>query len=77
MPKFSTIRNGDVLFDCHRYRMGDTTSTTMGTWTVRVIKVQKNGAMVSWNGNEPKFWFIRSLEKLRRSRPSVDEARGR
>lgn len=69
MIKFGTIHDGDVLYDCHRHRRGNTTSTEMGTWQVRVIEKKENGAVVSWNGNPKQFWSIRSLEKLRRSRP--------
>lgn len=35
--KFSLIKKGDVIYDCHRYKMGNTTMTRMGCWDVRVL----------------------------------------
>lgn len=68
MPiKFESINNGDVLYDCHKYRMGNTTRTAWGTWRVIVIEKGDHGAMASWNANAPRFFSRRSLEKLRRT----------
>lgn len=75
MPKFDTIKPGDILYDVHSYRMGNTKMRAQGCWEVRVIEVdaERRRALVSWNGNTPDWrpWF--KLEKYRRSRPKRKE----
>lgn len=65
----STVKAGDTLYDCHRYRMGNTSMTAMGTWNVKVTEVQERGVIASWNGNPAKFFGWRTVEKWRRSKP--------
>jgi len=69
MVAFSTIKNGDTLYDCHRYRMGNTTRTKMGTWLVRVLEVypDRRSARVSWNSNTAEIWSETRLRRLRRT----------
>lgn len=64
--KYEQVKAGDVLFDCHRYRMGNTTMSRMGTWLVTVLEIKDGGAMVSWNGNRPEFYPRHRVERLRR-----------
>jgi hypothetical protein len=73
MVAFSTIKPGDVLYDCHRTKMGNTTMSRMGTWTVHIISIdtERRMAMVSWNGNMPSRWTERQISKLRRSKPAT------
>lgn len=73
MIKFGKIKAGDILYDVHSYRMGNTTLRSMGVWTVRVISVSDNGtAMVSWNGNPAEKWYAHKLEKLRAKKPEME-----
>ena len=69
MPVFDKIKAGDRLWDCHRTKMGNTTLTKMGSWTVDVKEVDpvKRKALVSWNGNRPEWWGEGQLRRLRRS----------
>jgi hypothetical protein len=71
MVAFSTVKVGDVLYDCRRQRMGNTTMSRMETWLVRVIEVdaEKRRALVSWNSNAPRWTDERDLKSYRRSRP--------
>lgn len=73
--KFDKVQAGDVLYDCHKYRMGNTLVTTMGTWKVKILEKSEHGCRVSWNGNTPRFWSIGMVEKLRRApvkaRPTI------
>jgi hypothetical protein len=64
--KFEKIKAGDVLYDVHSYRMGNTTLRSLGCWEVRVISVdpQLRNAVVSWNSNRPETWSERRLKKL-------------
>jgi hypothetical protein len=78
MVAFSTIKPGDVLWDCHREKMGNTKMTRMGTWRVVVYEVNQEtrSALVSWNGNPRKLWGERKLKALRRSKPGSRPAVG-
>jgi len=69
--KFEKIEAGMTLFDVHKERAGNTTLSTMGCWTVFVVRVDRdtNSAMVSWNGNPTERWYRFRLEKLRAKRP--------
>lgn len=69
--KFENIKAGDVLYDVHRQKMGNTTLSSMGVWTVKIIEVNEFGATVSWNGNRPEKWGIKRLRKLRVKRPEL------
>ena len=71
--KFHKVKAGDVLYDVHSYRMGNTTLRSMGVWEVHVISVDDNGtAMVSWNGNRPEKWYAHRIEKLRAKKPEME-----
>lgn len=64
--KFEKVEPGMTLYDRHRYRMGNTTLTSIGEWEVRVISVDKEArtAMCSWNGNPPRRYYARDFERL-------------
>ena len=68
MAKFETIKAGDILWDRHREKIGNTTMSREGEWEVRIISVDPHSrsALVSWNGNPPRTMFSRSLDKLKR-----------
>ncbi len=71
--KFDSVKVGDVLYDCHKRRMGNTTVRAMGTWTVKIVEKVEGGCWVSWNGNARQFYGTRKVEKLRRSPIKVVE----
>jgi hypothetical protein len=73
--KWETVQAGDVLYDVHSYRMGNTTMRSMGCWEVRVRSIDHaNGtAVVSWNGNRDETWCARQITKLRRKEPEFEE----
>jgi hypothetical protein len=70
MVAFSKITAGDVLWDCHRTQMGNTTMRQMSCWKVTVIEVHEDRrtALVSWNGNKPRVYSERDIGKLRRTK---------
>lgn len=74
MIKFEKIKAGDTLYDVHSYRMGNTTITTMGCWTVYVFEVDSTGrrALVSWNGNRKEWWSEVWLKRLRAKKPEFE-----
>lgn len=76
--KWETVKAGDVLYQSRRTKMGNTTLSTLSTWSVRIISIdhEKRRAVVSWNGNAPRTWFKSEVEKCRRSRPVSRRGRG-
>jgi len=72
MTTFSKLRPGDVLWDCRRTKMGNTTMSQMSSWPVKIVSmdVERQTAMASWNSNAPRLYTARQLEKLRRSKPA-------
>lgn len=70
MVAFYLIKPGDVLWDCHRTKMGNTTMTRMGCWQVQVVSVDRDNhtAQCSWNGNAPRRYTERQIKALRRTK---------
>lgn len=66
--KFHAVNAGDVLYDYHSERAGNTTARRWGNRTVKVIEIDhENGvAVVSWNGNEREKYYRHQIERLRR-----------
>ncbi len=73
--KFEKIKVGDVLFDVHSYRMGNTAIRSVGVWPVRILELhpESRSATVSWNGNDhqPQRYFQRELGRLRAKEPEL------
>jgi hypothetical protein len=69
--KFEKIQPGMVLWDCHSQKMGNTTMSTLGTWSVFVVQVdsEKRRALVKWNGNPERWWYESQLAKLTKEQP--------
>jgi hypothetical protein len=55
----SDLKPGQVMFDVHSYKMGNTTVRSLGVWRVKIIEVDVLGTyfMASWNNNGPKKHF--------------------
>jgi hypothetical protein len=62
--RVSTLKEGDVLYDCRMQRCGNTTMSEMAVWKVQILGVEllplaergrQNVAVTySWNGNRPQ-----------------------
>lgn len=67
--KWHTVKVGDLLWDVHREKMGNTTMSRTGSWPVKIIEInhETGRAVASWNGNSPRPMYRSSVEKLRRS----------
>lgn len=78
MARLEKIKPGDVLYDVHSYRMGNTTLRSLGLWKVQVIEVHETYALCSWNGNTPTKFYHCQLSKLKTKKPIlVSDAFGR
>jgi hypothetical protein len=73
MASFDRIKPGDILWDVHREKMGNTTMSRQGCWRVEVVSVdrEKRTAVVRWNSNPQQIYSEYSLGRLRRSRPGA------
>jgi hypothetical protein len=69
--KFECIKTGDILYDCHRRKCGNSTISELGVWKVVVQSVDFSNmhAMVSWNGNPAKVYEASHFRSLRRFPP--------
>lgn len=69
MAAFNKINRGDVLFDCHRKKMGNTKMSQMVSYEVRVLEVDtvNERALCSKNGNPAQWYSASRLAKLRRT----------
>jgi hypothetical protein len=64
---FDRVKVGDILYDCHKQRMGNTTMRAMATFKVAVLEKHEDHCMVSWNYNRPERYDRRRIESLRRT----------
>lgn len=69
--KFDNLKVGQVLFDVHSYKMGNTTIRSLGVWTVYVkeIDAERRRAFISWNGNAATWWYGDKIAKLKETEP--------
>lgn len=66
---FDRVKAGDVLYDVHSVRMGNTTMRRLGCWCVEVREIDTVNAraLVSWNGNPEQWWHASRIRRLRRT----------
>ncbi len=55
MVAFNKVYEGQILYDRHKTRQGNTMSSSMGEWQVRVkqVDLESRRALCSWNNNPP------------------------
>jgi hypothetical protein len=77
MAKISKIKVGQILYDKHKYRMGNTTMMAWGLWEVYVKEVDPNGEFIvaSWNGNPAKRMYAYEVKKLKVKEPDMSKLR--
>ncbi len=68
--KPADIKPGMVLYDRHKYRMGNTTIRTLREWPVHILALEFSADaltkfVVSWNGNGAERWSWERLRKLK------------
>lgn len=65
------VTAGMTLWSKERQKMCHTRMSREAWFEVKIIEVHEDGCTVSWNGNRPRKWHWRSIEKLyRNKRPS-------
>ena len=73
--RLEQLKPDQKVYDCHKQRMGNTTMTRMGTWTVKIVSVdlEKRGVYASWNGNPVQWYPERAVKKWRVNPPKHRE----
>lgn len=69
--KFEAVKPGDLLWDVHKQKLGNTTVSRLSCWPVRVLQIDYDNrvASCSWNGNKPRVYSKAQIERLRRNKP--------
>ena len=69
--KFEKLKPGMVVYDVRRYKMGNTTVSSIGIWEVRIVSVDSESKTVvaEWNNNPAKKYFGCVVEKWRAKKP--------
>ncbi len=69
MVAFATLKVGDVVWDCHRTKMGNTNISKMGSWEVKIVSIntEEESVMASWNHNPPERFGRHAIKKWRRT----------
>jgi hypothetical protein len=67
MVNFDKLQVGQILHDYHKYKMGNTRMRKEGHWTLTVFEIDtvKRMALCSWNGNDPRWYSEKGLNKFR------------
>jgi hypothetical protein len=73
--KFDKLEPGMIAYDVGRYRMGNTTITTVGVWKVHVLSVdpETRSCEASWNGNPSRRFYESKFSKWRAAEPLLVE----
>jgi 1,4-dihydroxy-2-naphthoyl-CoA synthase len=71
MANINKIKPGDVLYSISKYRMGNTRMMTLGVYECRVVSVdlEKQTALISWNGNAPQKYYEPQIKALKTAKP--------
>ena len=71
--KWETVKEGDVLWDKRRTKMGNTTMSRDSVYRVIVKSIDHaaNCATASWNNNPPKRYWRKGIERLYRNQPQT------
>lgn len=75
MATISKLKPGQILYDKHKYKMGNTNISTWGLWHVKVLEVHEDYIVASWNGNRPEKMYSQRVSKLKVKEPKMPESR--
>lgn len=75
MAKISKLKVGQILYDKHTYKMGNTTMRAWGLWTVKVLEIDPEHRFIvaSWNGNRAETMYQQRVEKLKVKKPEMPD----
>lgn len=69
--KIEKLIPGQIVYDVHSHRMGNTTMRTMGCWEVRIVSIdlEKGTVVATWNSNPAQTFYRNSIQKWREKKP--------
>ena len=69
--KIEKLQPNMIVYDVGKHKMGNTNISTVAVWPVRVISIdlEKKTVLASWNTNQPRTFYERSIKKWRADRP--------
>jgi len=72
MATLSKLKQGQVIYDKHKYKAGNTSLKKWGVWEVEVIEVHEDHIIASWNGNKARKFYEAEIKKLLVKKPIVN-----
>lgn len=75
MATISKLTVGQILYDKHKYKMGNTTMTTWGLWEVIVLEIDPEFRWIkaSWNGNTARTYYPKQVGRWKVKKPKLSE----
>lgn len=69
--KIEKLQPDMIVYDVGRHKMGNTRISTVAVWPVRIISIdlEKKTVLASWNTNQPRTFYERSIKKWRADKP--------
>lgn len=69
--KIENLKPGMIVYDVHRYKMGNTTISTVGVWEVEIVAVGLASQIVvaKWNHNQERKYWRGHWSKWRAKKP--------
>lgn len=73
MATISKLKVGQILYDKHRHKMGNTTMTRWGVWTVVVTEIDPEFKWIKgrWNSNPEQTFYPKSVSRFKVKRPNT------
>lgn len=72
MASISNLQVGQILYDVHRTKCGNTTFTREAVFPVKVISIadDQRSIVASWNSNQPRKYNLRSVARWKVKPPT-------
>lgn len=69
--KITKLKPGMKVHDVGRYKMGNTTMSTVAVWPVYIVSVDEEAGVVvaRWNGNQERRYYQNTWSKWRENKP--------
>jgi hypothetical protein len=71
--KIEQLAPGQIVYDVHSHRMGNTTLRSWGVWRIRIHAIAEDKSFVeaSWNGNRVEKYYPRDVERWKKNEPRL------
>ncbi len=71
--KITDLKPGMIVYDVHKYKMGNTMISTVGIWEVEIKRVDIEEGIVTarWNYNSEGRYFYHAWSKWRKNKPRL------